>query len=1537
MTSLASVFVEVRPDTSQFSGQLKASLAKSREAVDVAAKLDTAQLKPQLDKLKADLKAITLTKASIAVDSAQATAKLKTLRAELNGLREKVKVDADTAGIKERIAAVKAEIASVGNQKATLNVDTAAASAHITALSAQLSAFGGQDFTAHVNVDGGKGGIGVRLAGIADGFADIGSKMSTVMTVAGAVGPAILAVGAALSAAAAGGVALGGVLASAGGAGAALGVTIKADIKEYQDLKKKIAVDERFVTLRQTQVAAARASLAGATKGTASYASASRRLKDALDVQHLAQEALNTDNKTLTQQFGPLERGMDKYKAGMGQLTLSTRPQVIGLMGHSLQVVAGILPRLAPLVRATATAVDGLVTQFGEFTKTDQFQGILNWFTRTGPAAIGVLGHSVGDLFISLLNVFRIGSSPTGRGFLDAIETASSRFRTFTESADGIKKIGDWFKTGRDNLAAMGRLVKAVGGGLSDMGSGKSLAPLLDMVTNKIIPPLMKFLNNASAAGALNSLVGAVGAVLDVFASLSASDKSLRAFADTLGAFAAAAGFVVKHVPGASDALAFLFTTLGAWKALKLIGLAGVLTRAAGATAELGVAAEKAGLQAEAAGPRFGGLQGAVGKIKGSIAGLAGPAGVGLLLSSVHQTNHTVGTLESTLGGAAVGFSVGGPWGAAIGGAGGLIFGLAKHFKGAGNAARDAFRKMQSTRVITGVRRDLSDLKGTLDSVTGAYTETTRAAVLQKLQQNGVLAAGRRFGISAREMVNSVLGQGSALTRLSPVLGSYRGKIAAIEKQQNALSIATDKYGNRLKLDVSGNLIPLTKKEQEHYNALEKTKRGYQANVDKIKTIRPQLQGYARNIQSSTAATRDYTGMLKGIPARVRSEIQANGIIPTAKGVADLATKYKIIDKRQIKTLIAASGTSATLRDVQAVIDKINRVPKVFTSVAEFKTTVAKAASDAYRKYVNDNKGKQNLLSRAEWDDRQARRADADWKKYVNDNKGKQNLLSRAEWDDQRASRAALDFRLYVNKQRSLHNLLSPAAWADSKARGDVRSYREYVNTELGKVKDRKVGINLSTNAAQVLGISRRTKNQQATSPLNRATGGPVRGAGTETSDSIPALLSNNEHVWTAKEVRAVGGHGAMEAIRAAVRSGRGVARATGGPVTLTPATRQGAVPTQQIDNYFGRAAQVIASAVTRMARLMSSVGVGGGRFRPVKGGTITQGIHDAYTGFPALDFGVPVGTPVHAGASGRVTISRDLIGNQSGGFRSYGRYIQLNNGPFSTLYAHLSRRMVSAGQSVAGGQVIGLSGNTGNSRGPHLHFGARGISPRAFLRDTPGGSIGAVTGSVRRFAGVTSQVLRALRQPQSLIPAVLRRMNQESAGRVDAVNRTDSNARAGHPSTGLMQVIRGTYAAYRPHPDFGPYMNGVSINPYSNIYAGLNYARHRYSSIAYAMNKPGGYDRGGVAVGKGVMLKNVIAPERVLDPRSTRNFEVLTHALDRLDTDTHRGRKGGGGPQRIVLETGPGGVTFTGFIEDVADDRVAVAKEFANTRRRMR
>lgn len=76
---------------------------------------------------------------------------------------------------------------------------------------------------------------------------------------------------------------------------------------------------------------------------------------------------------------------------------------------------------------------------------------------------------------------------------------------------------------------------------------------------------------------------------------------------------------------------------------------------------------------------------------------------------------------------------------------------------------------------------------------------------------------------------------------------------------------------------------------------------------------------------------------------------------------------------------------------------------------------------------------------------------------------------------------------------------------------------------------------------------------------LQRATGGPIFGPGSETSDSIPARLSNNEHVWTAREVRAAGGHGVIEQMRQDVLAGRGFA--AGGPVTASPRATLAAAP----------------------------------------------------------------------------------------------------------------------------------------------------------------------------------------------------------------------------------------------------------------------------------------------------------------------------------------------------------------------------------------
>ncbi|MFB6825167.1 M23 family metallopeptidase [Streptomyces virginiae] len=103
-------------------------------------------------------------------------------------------------------------------------------------------------------------------------------------------------------------------------------------------------------------------------------------------------------------------------------------------------------------------------------------------------------------------------------------------------------------------------------------------------------------------------------------------------------------------------------------------------------------------------------------------------------------------------------------------------------------------------------------------------------------------------------------------------------------------------------------------------------------------------------------------------------------------------------------------------------------------------------------------------------------------------------------------------------------------------------------------------------------------------------------------------------------------------------------------------------------------------------------------------------------------DFAVPVGTPVKAAAAGTVVKAGP---NGGGDGPAYGNAIVIKhaNNTYSQ-YAHLSKIQIKVGQKVKASQRIALSGNTGNSSGPHLHFEIRttpnygsAVNPVAFLR----------------------------------------------------------------------------------------------------------------------------------------------------------------------------------------------------------------------------
>ncbi len=104
--------------------------------------------------------------------------------------------------------------------------------------------------------------------------------------------------------------------------------------------------------------------------------------------------------------------------------------------------------------------------------------------------------------------------------------------------------------------------------------------------------------------------------------------------------------------------------------------------------------------------------------------------------------------------------------------------------------------------------------------------------------------------------------------------------------------------------------------------------------------------------------------------------------------------------------------------------------------------------------------------------------------------------------------------------------------------------------------------------------------------------------------------------------------------------------------------------------------------------------------------------------GHTGVDFGVSIGTPIKAALSGQVVgvANTDLYR----GCQSYGKWIMIKhaNG-LSTLYAHLSVQNVHVGDTVGTGSVIGYSGNTGYSTGPHLHFGVYATAGVAITKFT--------------------------------------------------------------------------------------------------------------------------------------------------------------------------------------------------------------------------
>ncbi len=151
-------------------------------------------------------------------------------------------------------------------------------------------------------------------------------------------------------------------------------------------------------------------------------------------------------------------------------------------------------------------------------------------------------------------------------------------------------------------------------------------------------------------------------------------------------------------------------------------------------------------------------------------------------------------------------------------------------------------------------------------------------------------------------------------------------------------------------------------------------------------------------------------------------------------------------------------------------------------------------------------------------------------------------------------------------------------------------------------------------------------------------------------------------------------------------------------PPTPTPTPKPGAVPPADIPYNPDKDASSFENATCQVNRA-GPQGTGKfiwpSRYQALSGSEFKEG-------HPGIDLSAPSGSAVYAADTGLV-----IFAGWTGS--GYGNAILIDHGNgFQTLYAHLSQVSIACAARVEKGQLIGLSGSTGNSTGPHLHFEVR-------------------------------------------------------------------------------------------------------------------------------------------------------------------------------------------------------------------------------------
>lgn len=267
------------------------------------------------------------------------------------------------------------------------------------------------------------------------------------------------------------------------------------------------------------------------------------------------------------------------------------------------------------------------------------------------------------------------------------------------------------------------------------------------------------------------------------------------------------------------------------------------------------------------------------------------------------------------------------------------------------------------------------------------------------------------------------------------------------------------------------------------------------------------------------------------------------------------------------------------------------------------------------------------------------------------------------------------------------------------------------------------------------------------------------------------------------------------------------------------------------------------------------------------------------------IDFGMPTGTPIKALTDGKISQAGWVNG---GG----GNQVTLDEpgGKWFQWYMHMKNGgvKVKKGQKVKAGDLLGLSGSTGNSTTPHLHIqrmkgypsNTTAVDPMSWLKSLKGG--GSKAASKWKPEVIKALKMNGLPTSAKYVNAWIKQIDTESSGNANAVGGTDGLADG--RATGLVQVKPPTFHSNK-FKGYGNIKNGLD-----NLLAGIRYAKRRYGAdgMLNVIGKGHGYATGGLINANGLYnLAEDGHPEFVIptDPkRQSDAMKLLAIASQRIE-----------------------------------------------------